>query len=296
MKHSFLAVACLLVSLAPVSAQTAEQKQATIAYVRALQQSDGGFAPAVPATAGEGKSTLRATSAALRALKYWGGTAKDLPASARFIERCIDASSGGFADQPGGKPDVFTTAVGIMAALEARVPEEKFVPGSVKYLAENVKSFDDVRIGVAGLERIKKPSPKAEEWRKVCVALLNPDGTAGKETGTARETGSVIVALLRLGAKVETPNVLRALRLGQRTDGGFGRAEAQGSDLETSYRVMRAFWMLKSKPESPDRLRAFVAKCRNADGGYGAQPGEPSTVGATYFASIILHWLDEQSR
>jgi hypothetical protein len=38
-------------------------------------------------------------------------------------------------------------------------------------------------------------------------------------------------------------------------------------------------------------VRSFVAKCRNADGGYGVAPGQPSNISGTYFAAIILHWL-----
>ena len=52
--------------------------------------------------------------------------------------------------------------------------------------------------------------------------------------------------------------------------------------------------MLKQKPERPEALRAFVAKCRSAEGGYGVAPSQPSTVGGTYFASVILHWLAEK--
>ena len=78
---------------------------------------------------------------------------------------------------------------------------------------------------------------------------------------------------------------------GQRDDGGFGKADAKGSDLDTSYRVMRSFHMLKEKPKNVEKLKEFIAKCRNADGGYRVEPGKPSNVGATYNASIILHWL-----
>lgn len=294
MKPFLLAVIGVLVSLAPTWSQTVDEKKATIEYVRSLQQPDGGFTAVKPAAPGRLKSSLRATSSALRALKYFGGEAKDLPAAARYITDCYDSASGGFADQPGGKPDVFLTAVGIMAAQEAKVPAEKFAAGTVKFLADNVKSFDDVRIAVAGLERLQKPAPKPDQWSKICTALLNADGSAGKGEGLARDTGSVAVALLRLGVKLEKPNdVLQVLKKGQREDGGFGRAEFKHSDLESSYRVLRAFHMLKAKPDSPDKLRAFVAKCRNKDGGYGAWPGEPSTVGTTYFAAIILHWLGD---
>jgi hypothetical protein len=64
--------------------------------------------------------------------------------------------------------------------------------------------------------------------------------------------------------------------------------------LESSYRIMRCFMMLKEKPADVDAFKGFIAKCRNRDGGYGVAPGQPSSVGATYFASIILHWLDEK--
>jgi hypothetical protein len=50
--------------------------------------------------------------------------------------------------------------------------------------------------------------------------------------------------------------------------------------------------MLHQKPENATACRAFVARCRNADGGYGVAPGQPSSVSGTYFASIILHWLE----
>jgi hypothetical protein len=125
--------------------------------------------------------------------------------------------------------------------------------------------------------------------------LRNADGTFGKGDGQARDTGSAAVVLLRLAGKVDhADQVLKTIKAGQRADGGFGKADAAGSDLETSYRVMRAFWMLKEKPAEVEKLRAFVAKCRNDDGGYGVAPGQPSTASGTYFASIILHWLGEK--
>ena len=72
------------------------------------------------------------------------------------------------------------------------------------------------------------------------------------------------------------------------------RIHARGADLETTYRVMRTYHMLKGKPAREKDLRAFVATCRNKDGGYGVVPGVPSAAGSTYFASIVLHWLDSK--
>jgi prenyltransferase beta subunit len=85
--------------------------------------------------------------------------------------------------------------------------------------------------------------------------------------------------------------VVEALKKGQRPDGGFGKENARTSDLETVYRVMRAFVMLKEKPNDVAALQAFMDKCQNADGGYGVAPGQPSSLSATYFAAITQHWL-----
>lgn len=289
MRSFCLALLGLLFCLAPLHGQTAQQRQATLAYLQTCQQPDGGFAPAQTSGA---KSSLRASSAALRALKYFGGEPRDRAACARFVPRCFDQSSGGFADSPGAQPDVTTTAVGIMAVVELRLPVDEYREAAVRYLGEHVQSFDEIRIAAAGLEAIRARPRAADTWLEQIAKLRHTDGTYGMGDGVARATGGAVVAVLRLGGKVEhRENVLRALKTGQRADGGFGKEQAKSSDLETSYRVMRAFVMLQEKPEV-ERLRAFVAKCRNADGGYGVAPGEPSSVGATYYAAIILHWLN----
>ena len=102
--------------------------------------------------------------------------------------------------------------------------------------------------------------------------------------------------ILRSGGKLDNDQrtaVVKALQAGQRPDGGFGKAEAKDSDPETTYRVMRAFYLLKEKPKDVAQLKAFMAKSRNADGGYGTGPGQPSTVSGTYYAAVIGSWLDK---
>jgi hypothetical protein len=290
-----LAVLSLVVCLAPARGQTPEARQRTAAYVAALQTKEGGFLPARPDPKSNRltRPTLRATSAAIRALKYFGGKVPDREACARFVAACFARSSGGFADTPGaGKTDVFTTAVGLMAAVELKLPGEKYQKPAAKYLAENARTFEDIRIAAAGFEALRRPSPRAKEWLEQVNKLWGSDGTAGKGDGVARETGSVAVTVLRLGGELKNrEQILKALKAGQRNDGGYGKQGAPVSDLETTYRVMRAFVMLKAKPEDVEGARRFVAKCRNADAGYGVAPNQESTVGGTYFAGIILHWL-----
>ncbi len=296
MRRFVVIVPCLvLLTVAAVRGESPQEAKATIAFLQKLQQPDGSFvsAPADPAKPQAG--TLRATSAAVRALKYFGGELPEKEKVVKFVDSTFDKASGGFADTPGGKPDVFITSVGLMAVAELKMPQEKYVEPAVTFLFKNAKTFEEVRIAAAGLEAVPGQRAVPAEWlEKVVAEMRNPDGTYGKGEGQARDTGGAAVVVMRLGAKVEQPeNVLKALKAGQRSDGGFGKADVKRSDLETSYRVMRAFHMMKEKPADVKALREFIAKCRNADGGYGASPGEPSTVGTTYDAGIILHWLAE---
>jgi len=281
----------LLLVAAPARGQSVEQKKATLAYLQKLQNKDGAFRP----TAKEAPSSLRATSAALRATRYFGGTVAHKDECAAFVKKCFDKKSGGFADAPGGKPDVIVTAVGLMALVELKVPRAAYEGPAIAYLAEHAREFEEVRMAAAGLEAVGRRSERNAAWLKSLAALQNPDGSFGEGGNLSRDTGGGVAAVLRLGGKISKPDAItKGLDAEQRTDGGFGKAKAKSSDLETTYRVVRTYHMLKAKPARVADCRAFVARCRNADGGYGVAPGQPSNVGATYFASIILHWLAEK--
>jgi prenyltransferase beta subunit len=296
MKRAILAFLFLTICLVPAWSQTPDEKKATVAYLQKLQQADGGFLGTAPASnIRVAKPGLRSTSSALRALKYFGGEAKEQTSLPKFVAEHFDKASGGFVDLvPGGKPDVFTTAVGLMAVVQLKMPTEPYLEPALKFLTENAKTFEEIRIAAAGFETVGKKAPKADAWIAEIVKLRNPDGTYGKGPGTARATGSAIAAILRLGGSIEQQeNVIKALKAGQRADGGFGKEEEAGSDLETTYRVMRAFMMLKEKPDDA-KLRAFIGKCRNPDGGYGVAPGQGSSVSGTYFAGIVLYWLEQK--
>ena len=273
-----------------------KQKLAAAKFVLLLQDAKGGFASGPK----DLKPSLKATSAAIRAIKYNAGKTAipNVKLHSEYVLSCYDPKSGGFGDTPGAKPDVYTTAVGVMAAVELDIPKEKLAK-SMEYLKENAKSFEDVRIGAAAVEAwgVKDCGFDLKPWLDVAAKQLGDDGTAGKDEAIPRETASVIALQLRLGVpekQLKNSNKLDdVLQAGQWKDGGYGRAGAKGSDLESTYRVMRAYLLLKERPKDRTGMRAFIEKCRNVDGGFGVKPGDPSTVAGTYFATIISKWLDE---
>ncbi|MFO0802345.1 MAG: prenyltransferase/squalene oxidase repeat-containing protein [Gemmataceae bacterium] len=299
------AIALLILTPAFASAQTEEidrqikQKLGAIRFVHLLENPNGGFASGPK----DMQVSLKATSAAVRSLKYLTGK-KAIEAiphpklTTSYVLSCYDAKSGGFADAPGGKPDLYTAAVGIMAAVELEIPKDKYAK-CMEYLKENAKSFEDVRIAGAAVEAwgVKDCGFDLKPWLDIAANQLADDGTAGKDEAIPRETASVIALQLRLGVpekQLKNSNKLDdVLQAGQWKDGGYGRAGAKGSDLESTYRVMRAFMLLKERPKNREAMRAFIEKCRNPDGGFGVKPGDASTVAGTYFATIITKWMND---
>ena len=293
MARLFLVAPAFIVYLVPVRADDPGAKS-TIAYVQKLQTSSGGFLAQAPAPDMRLAPTLRTTSSAVRTLHYLNGSIPNQEACAKFITSCHAIDSGGFSDVPGQKADVASTAIALMAVKELNMPVDKYRAGAVKFLTENARSFEDIRIAAAGLESIQATSPKSQAWMDEVLKLQNADGTYGKDAGQARDTASAVVTILRLGgAPKDKALVLKVLREGQRLNGAYGKADNEtASDLETTYRVMRCFMMLKAQPDRVEGLRTFVATCRNEDGGYGVAPGQPSNLSGTYYATIILHWQE----
>lgn len=288
-RPAFLSALLLLAAASAVAAALPKaQRQATIAFIRGLQNPDGGFR-AAPAA---GPSSVSATTAGLRALKYLDGPKEPRKSAGRFVEALI-RSDGGIPDTPGGKPDARTTSQGLMALVEARSPLRKDPDGKIRsFLTENAGTLPELYIAAAALEAAGLKPPKAREWIAAYQATANPDGTYGKNPS---EHAGAVITILRLGGTVpDRGAVVRSLRAAQNPDGGWS-ASGIASDLPTTYRVMRALYLLKTEP-GLERVRAFVQSCRSADGGYGPKPGEPSATATTYFASIILHWVDEMDR
>ena len=288
MKQAIVA-ACLLwtAGFAPAwgQAPTGSEKQATVAWLSHLQKPDGSFVgDAKPAT----PASLPATLSALRALKYFGATPPDAAAAVRFIRSCWNENEGAFAPTPGGKPDARTTAIGMMALVDLKAVDQNqnIISRGMTYLGAHVNDYEDARIAAAAVESTKKPSSEVKKWLEILKSL---PATAGGDQ--ARNTGGSTVALLRLGEPIgDKEAILKVLRAGQRPEGAWGKAGAE-PELETSYRVMRAFFMLEAKPDVA-KLRQFIARCRQADGSYAVAPGQPGAVSATYYAGIISYWLD----
>jgi hypothetical protein len=292
-----LALLLMVLLPLPLLAQTPGEKKATLAFLVALQRPDGGFiaAPIDPKSSKPvPQSSLRAASAAVRAIKYMGGTVPNSEKVREFIKACYIKETGAFADTPGGPSDLTSTAVGMMATAE--LEKNPRLDDSVTYLAKNANTFEERRLAVAGMEAANKFDPVIKSWFADITKSVNPDGSFGKDDGRARESGGVAAMLLRAGEKLydnQRKAIVAALKAGQRLDGGFGKEGAKDSDGETTYRVMRAFHLLKEKPTEIEKLKDFLSRCRNADGGYGVVPGQPSSVSGTYYAAIILHWLAE---
>jgi prenyltransferase beta subunit len=279
---------------ATARAQTLEEKKRTFGYLDRLQTESGGF---LPVEKGNGPS-LRATTTALRAYRYFGGEVPRMGKVAEYVKGCFDKSSGGFTDRPGeGKPDVFLTASGLMAVAEMKLPFEDYL-AAVQYLEKNIKNFDELRLAAAAMETIRKDMPHNKTLKLLIQEMRDSLGLLREKKGGARAlarmTGSMAVTMMRLGEKMPDESAMRAvIQDGQMRDGGFAKENTEKSDLETTYRVTRALVMLKLRPKQVEAMRSFVAKCRNEDGGYGLQPGTPSSASATYFATIVLHWLNK---
>ena len=283
--------------------EAAERKladQRTAKWVFAQEAPDGGFylAPQDPKSDAKPQPSLRATNGAVRALKYLGFPLlkKEREGHAAFVLKCYDPKTGGFAE-PGGKPDVTITSIGVMAAAELGIPHEKYAK-AMDYLKENAKTFEEVRIGAAAVEAwgVKDCPFKLDEWFKI-VEAGDSRVLWSAQDGDARHVGSLVAMWLRLGGVLPPDKVkdhgLPWLKNGQRDDGGWGKKGEKVSDIESTYRVMRALMLLKEKPKDAKKLRAFVAAHRNEDGGYATKPGVKSSMSGVYYCVIVSKWLDD---
>jgi len=277
-------VCCFGIALAATTrGQTPAEFTQTAAFAAAHQNKDGGFAPK-----GGGPSSLGSTNSGLRVLKHVGGSVPDILGCVRYVKSCRD-QGGGFAPTPGGKPDVIPTAIGLMAASELKIADQTVIKDAIAYLGKNAKSFEEVRMAIAGLEAVGAKSPDFARWNEQIQAKRNPDGTFGEGPGQSYATGGAAAAILRMGLELDKRDaVATALKSGQRPDGAWSK-DAGNSDLGSTYRIMRALYMMHEKPDL-DRLLGYIARCRQSDGSYASAPGGTGDLGATYTATIVIRW------
>ena len=99
MRRLGLALALLAFVSPLVQAQppTPEQRRATVKYLQSLRREGGGFAAEAKA---DSPATVPATASALRALKYFGGSADEPAKCEAFLKRCCDERSGAYKATP----------------------------------------------------------------------------------------------------------------------------------------------------------------------------------------------------
>jgi prenyltransferase beta subunit len=267
------------------------ERGSAIDFLDTMQTQGGGFVSERWTDGNATHPTLRTTRTALRAYRLLGGMPPNRDRIIAYLRGCQNPD-GGFASEPGSASDPISTSVALMVFRELQLPYEPYVERGLKYMNDHTQGFEQIRMVASSLDELHVTVPNASRWLEEIDRARNSDGSFGSGPGRARETALYVVAELRLGGKLDTPRVLKAVSEGQRGDGGFGHDKPGGSDLEACYRVIRLFYRLGVTPENVDKLRQFISSCRNEDGGYGRTPDERSSLHGTYYAAIITHWLD----
>ncbi len=270
-------------------AQTADEKKATLKFIDSLRDPETGAWAVNPPKDGEKpKPSLRAVNGAVNAIKYLGGELTDKEKVVKFVMGCYDEKTGAFGE-PGEKPTVAMTSVGVLAATALDIPKAKYKK-AMEYLKENAKTFEDYRLGAAAIEAfgVKESGIDTTDWVNAALKISDQD------VSTPRGFASVVAMRVRLGFKLEDaqrPGAKTILRNGQGTDGGWTKPAAKKADAETTYRVMRAFVLIEEQPRDAEKVKKFVASCRRPDGGYGVDAEAPSSMSGVYYAAKISGWL-----
>lgn len=263
----------------------------TAAAVGMLQNEDGGFA----AEKG-GPSNIGSTNAAIRSIKHVGGAIPDVLKVTKFVRACFvpDGNGGGsFAPAPGGKPDMRSTFMAMLAWGDLKLENGPEVAAALKSLADSAKQYEDVRLTIAAYEAVGvKDEAVFDRFVAQYEAMANPDGLFGTAQNGPMMTGGTIAAFLRMGRPVTPERRAKAaefLLKAQNDDGGWSPTVGGKSDLGASYRIMRALFMMKARPDL-EKLRGFIAERRTESGLYAPAPGQPGDLANTYTATILLWW------
>ncbi len=280
--RTFLA---LLLLPAFAFAQTADEKKATLKFIDSLRDTETGAWAVSPPKDGE---KLKPSLRAVNALKFFGGEVTDKEKVTKFVLSCYDDKTGAFAE-PGEKPTVAITSVGVLAATAVGIDKAKYAK-AMEYLKENAKTFEDYRIGAAAIEAFGVDETTAMGW----AANGSLKFVQSDDHDSPRAIASFVALPLRLGRpikkKEDRDRVTQVILDGQLKDGGWGKPDTKTSDAETTYRVMRAIMLLKEKPKDFEGVTKFVASCRRKDGGYGVDAEAPSSMSGVYYAAKISEW------
>jgi hypothetical protein len=273
-------------------AQTADEKKATVKFIDSLRDPETGAWAVSPPKEGEKlKPSLRAVNGAVNALKFFGGELTDKEKVTKFVLSCYDEKTGAFAE-PGDKPTVAMTSVGVLAATALGIEKAKYKK-AMDYLKTNAKTFEDYRIGAAAIEAygVKESAIDVIDW---IGAAMKDENSPSKSAPNARDLASLAALGERLGVKLadaERADVAALVRRDQLPDGGWAKPKTKASDAETTYRVMRALMLLTEKPKNPEAVAKFVTSCRRPYGGYGVDAEAPSSMSGVYYAAKISEWL-----
>lgn len=260
-----------------------DQKEKTVEYLHSVQNDDGGYR----SSKAVGASQLEPTALCMRALVLLGARPDDQRGLGLFILSCYDPESGGFSDTPGVTPEVRFTARGLIAMSGTRSGGDRAAKATA-YLLKHAKTIPDIAVATAAFEATNRKLPDPAPWLAILEGSRKPDGSYG--SGPA-ETALAAAAIVRLGGSVPNPEpVVRLLKEAQRPDGSFA-LPGEITGIPAAYTVVRALTLLKEKPDTA-KLKEFLARCRNDDGGYGHTPEQASSVSATFDAVSILSWLE----
>jgi hypothetical protein len=286
----FLILLPLSASERGLGGEVSADQKATIQFIESLRDKETG---AFKQTAKD-KPSLRATNGAVKALKALDQKVTNIETIQKFVLGCYDAKTGAFAE-PGGKPDATITSIGIIVACEVGIDKKEF-PKAMEYLLANAKTFEEVRIGAAAVEAWGRDGLKLEGITAIAEKEFNSKiETLSKDTPFF--AASIVTAKRLRAVDPATDRVAASgLVFGQHKDGGWSKIDEKASNIESTYRVMRAFKMLEAKPLDIPQLRKFLASHHNKDGGSATKSGDLSTISGTYYMVIVSKWLDDMEK
>lgn len=269
---------------------TPAEKKATVEYILGHQQDSGGFSETPKAGT---PATLPATVVALFAVAHYEGALTNAKGCSEFVKAC---SKGHFAVKPDAAPDHRMTPLGALAFFELRRLRFDFdwftTANNLFRAGDAAQTLDEFRLFALAWRRMENEgirlAASTDGIEKRIKALGFADGTFGKGPTAVRDTATGVIALRELGYDVlKAEAVAKLLKEAQRSDGGWG---PESSELLTTFRVVHALVLLKGECDVA-ACRKFVAKCRQENGSYANQPGQPGNLFATSEAGATLTTL-----